>query len=294
MLRRIVQFVVCATAAVGSVYSYTTRCSSSTSNHAQLQRRCTTQIVASSRVPRVPSITTSPTSIQSATWRTTRMRARGFSQLDSESEEKDPCAHPCRSPFTSTDDEENLDLDRREALFAALGAVWALTGVGGGVLFPPGAAHAVYGTDARIELPNPYQALADRATKQCLVESLGNRECLVYADDANKLYQGANTVELIGRIDKAAAALATIPELNESRKWSQITGVMAGPMGELVRNMGQVADLTENADAARQLVAATKKNLYALQDGVNRKDQKLVLQYHAAVTNNLVAFVKAL
>ena len=281
--RVVVQFVVCATAAfLGSVDSYCG--SSSTRNSKAPQRRLLTTTQQQAAAEQQPS------GIQSATWRTNRMRASVVSQIDWESDE-DPWEHPCRPPLA--DDEENLDLDRREAVFAALGAVWALTGVGV-MLLPAGAAHAVYGTDARMELPNPYQALADRATKQCLVESLGNRECLVYADDANKLYQGANTVELIGRIDKAAAALATIPELNESRKWSQITGVMAGPMGELVRNMGQVADLTENADAARQLVAGTKKNLYALQDGVNRKDQKLVLQYHAAVTNNLVAFVKAL
>jgi len=59
--------------------------------------------------------------------------------------------------------------------------------------------------------------------------------------------------------------------------------------------MGQVADLSENnAEEARKIVASTKKNLYAIQDGVNRKDQEMVLKYHTAATNDLVAFVKAL
>lgn len=222
--------------------------------------------------------------------RTTLLMQSKLPYQETEDHENHRCLHPCPEP-----DDDNIDLDRREAAFAALGALWAVSGgVGASLLFPSGA-RAVYGSDAKLELPNPYQQLADRATKQCLVESLGNRECMVYADDvSNFLYQGADAQALLGRIEKASAALATIPVLNESRKWSQITGVMTGPCGELIRTMGQVADLSENADAARQIVASTKKNLYAIQDGVNRKDQELVMKYHTATTNDLVAFVKAL
>ena len=200
----------------------------------------------------------------------------------------DRCYHPCPDP------EEDVDLDRREAVFAALGALWAATtGIGTSLLLPD-SAQASYGDDAKIELPNPYQQMADRASKQCLVESLGNRECLVFADEANRLYRGADTAALLTRVEKAAAALQTVPELCEARKWSQITGVLTGPMGDLIRTMGQMADLSENADAARGVVATTKKDLYALQDGVSRKDQALVSKSQQAATNDLVAFVKAL
>lgn len=44
----------------------------------------------------------------------------------------------------------------------------------------PQPAAAVYGVDAKMSFPDPIQGLADRNGKQCLVESLGNRECLVY------------------------------------------------------------------------------------------------------------------
>jgi len=205
-----------------------------------------------------------------------------------EDDDDERWVHPCPEP------EDDVDLDRREAAFATLGALWATTGVGTSILFPE-SAQAVYGSDAKIELPNPYQQLADRASKQCMVESLGNRECLVYAEDAASfLYQGADNQALLERIEKASTALATIPAMNDSRKWSQITGVLTGPCGELIRTMGQIADLSENSDAAKKLVATTKKDLYAMQDGVGKKDQSLVSKYHTAATNDLVAFVKAL
>ena len=44
----------------------------------------------------------------------------------------------------------------------------------------PSVANAVYGSDAKMTFPDPIQSMSDRAGKQCLVESLGTRECLVY------------------------------------------------------------------------------------------------------------------
>jgi hypothetical protein len=167
------------------------------------------------------------------------------------------------------------------------------------VALSPQVTHAEYGVDAKIELPNPYQQLADRSSKQCLVESLGNRECLVYADESSLfLYRGADAQVLLGRIERASAALATVPTLVESKQWSKVTGILTGPMGELIRTMGQVADLSNengtNNNSAREQIKKVKVDLYAMNDGVGRKDQGMVLRYHAAATNDLVTFIKAL
>ena len=197
----------------------------------------------------------------------------------------DPCA-----PLDQKDDEP---LDRREAAFAMLGTVWAAGALPTTLLFPT-SAHAAYGDEPKIALPNPYQAMADRATKQCLVESLGNRECLVYADDANKLYQGADSRMLLERIEKASVALASIPALAEQKKWSQVSGVMTGPMGELIRNMGLLADLSENPAAAKGKIKQVKTDLYAISGAVERKDGVGVLKGHEAATADLVLFVKSL
>jgi hypothetical protein len=189
---------------------------------------------------------------------------------------------------------KDLTLDRREAAFAMLGTIWAAGAVPTALLFPE-AARATYGTDAKIQLPNPIESLTDRATKQCLVESLGTRECLVYAGDADSmLYKGADTQLLLQRIEQAASALATIPVLAVDKKWSQVTGILTGRMGELIKTMGQLADLSANSDAAKVKVKAMKTSLYAMSAAVDRKDQTTLLKSHAVATNELVAFVKSL
>lgn len=197
---------------------------------------------------------------------------------------RDRCRRVCAEP--------QIDpvQDRREALFASIGAVWAVTTT---AVQP---AVAAYGADAKIELPNPYQQMSDRATRQCLVESLGNRECLVYADQADKfVYKGVDSQALVSRIEKATTALASIPDYAEMKQWTKITGVLTGPMGELIRTMNQVADISEgNSGKAKEKVKLVKTDLYAMNDGVSRKDQKMVLKYHEAATNDLVAFLKLL
>ena len=200
-------------------------------------------------------------------------------------EEDEACFHMCPEP------ENDLLQDRREAVFAGLGALWAVTGVGTSILFSESAT-AEYGVDAKMELPNPYQQMADRASKQCLVESLGSRECLVYENDAgNKLYQGLDSNVLMQRIGTATTALTTIPALVDNKQWSKVTGVLTGPMGELMRTMGQ---LSATNTAAQGTVKLVKKDLYAMADAVSRKDGNAVLKYHTAATNDLAAFVKAL
>jgi len=179
-----------------------------------------------------------------------------------------------------------------------LGAVWATTSaIPTSMLFPrPERAEAATGDFANIVLPDVYQGMADRATKQCLVESLGNRQCLLYADDGAKIYQGADNQALLDRVDRASAALATLPELIEAKKWSKVTGVMTGPMGELVRTMGQLADLSSNEGGApaRQKIKALKNDLYAISAAVDRKDVAGAGKGHAAATDDLVAFLRAL
>lgn len=194
----------------------------------------------------------------------------------------DRCQHPC--PETTSSDD--VIMDRREAAYALLGQLWAVGIIPSAMAFP--------GAEAKIQLPNPIEAITDRSTKRCMVESLGNRECLVYEDPENKLYQGTEGRIWLDRIEKASSSFASIPDLVEAKKWSQVTGVMTGPCGDLIRTLGQLADNSENAIAAKQNVQQFKTNLYAIQAAVDRKQGDLVLKYHKAATQDLVAFVQSL
>ena len=184
-------------------------------------------------------------------------------------------------------------MDRREAFFSMLGMAWAAGSLPVSLLTPE-PAHATYGADAKIALPNPIESMTDRATKQCLVESLGTRECLVYADPENKLYKGADGQKLLERVDAASKSFTQLPALIENKKWSQVLGVMTGPMGELIRTMNQLVELSENKAIAKSKVGVVKTDLYAISAAVDRKQVDAALKAHQAATDHLVDFVKSL
>lgn len=213
-----------------------------------------------------------------------RKKARAESDDDRRRHGLDPCPEPDDDP----------SLDRREAAFAMLGRLWAAGALPAAVLSSNASpALAEYGADAKLSLPNPLEAMSDRVNKQCLVESLGNRECLVYMDPENKLYQGADAVALAERIEKCSEALATIPPLVEDKKWSKVVGVMTGPMGTLGATMDQLQKLS-GANGLADKAKKVKADLYAIAAAADRKQQDEALKYHKLATEDLIAFVKAL
>jgi hypothetical protein len=233
----------------------------------------------------------------------TRLQQLVHQKSDTGSNKKKECHMPCENLI-----DDNEDESRREALFSMVGALWAITGTSITIVSTSSSepAHAASGDFAKIELPNPYQALSDRATKQCLSESLGNRECLIYADDADKfLYKGLNGNALLQRLQISTEALEKIPSLIESKKWSQVTGVLTGPMGELLRTMNQVVEISSKAgdssDEASATLATTlraklndvKKDIYAMQAAVDKRQVDAALKYHAQSTLHLNEFIRA-
>lgn len=199
-------------------------------------------------------------------------------QVDSRQPRKN--CNPC-------EDIESDEVDRREAVFALVGAMI------GTLAYRPSAADA-YGQDAKMELPNVMEGITNRATKQCLVETLGNRECLVYLDPANKIYQGADVQVLLSRIETSTGALATIPDLIASKKWSSITGVLTGKMGTLMSTMNQLTKLTENEAKASDLLKSVKGDIIALSQFADRRQGDKALAAHKKATDDLVAFVESL
>ena len=136
--------------------------------------------------------------------------------------------------------------------------------------------------------------MTKRATQQCLVETLGNRECLVYLDPANKLYQNPEEAVLLERIEKASVALATIPELVGGKKWSKINGVLIGPLGELVLTMNQLVKLSENAEQASNYAKKVKLDIIEIGASAERRQGERIMEYHEKATADLVSFAKAL
>lgn len=161
--------------------------------------------------------------------------------------------------------------------------------------FNPLAAHAEFGTDAKMSFPDVLQGMNDRATKQCLVESLGNRECLVYMEDAEKfLYKGVDVSTLVERIQVTTKALEKIPPLVESKQWNAINGVLTGPLGQLSYTLTQITGVASNPKLAKDKAQIVKNDLFAMGTANTNKNGDEVLKYQQKAIEDLAVFLKSL
>lgn len=185
------------------------------------------------------------------------------------------------------DDDSSSMEDRREAVFAMMGSLWAASAVA----FPD-SAEATAGVDANMAFPDVVGGMNDRNTKQCLVESLGNRECLVYKEtDPDKLlYKGVNADVLVEKVQKATTALGQIPSLVEVKKWNEITGILTGPMGELSSALTMLA----GGDPSKIKLARTvKEDLFGMGTATTQRQPETILKYHALAIKDVAKFLEA-
>ncbi len=202
----------------------------------------------------------------------------------------------CFCPDAVDDEDSDILEDRRETIFALMGTLWAAGTLPASMLGQPSAAYAVYGSDAQMIFPDVVQGMSDRNTKQCLVESLGNRECLVYQEDEEKLlYKGADTQVLLNRIQLATRALEKeITPLVETKQWIKITGVLTGPMGQLSSTMTLLCKLADRPEEAKQKAQQVKNDLFAMGTATTNKSGEDVLKYQQLAIQDLAVFLISL
>lgn len=108
------------------------------------------------------------------------------------------------------------------------------------------------------------------------------------SDPSTYLYQGADREIQLKRILEAAQSLQKIPDISANKKWSQVQGILTGPLGTLVATMNAVAT-TKEAKAASQKV---KADLYTIGDAAVKKSATGCSQATDQALNDLKAFVK--
>lgn len=124
------------------------------------------------------------------------------------------------------------------------------------------------------------------------------------ADPSTFVYKGADRATQLQRIKDSIVALQQIPDIARNRKWSQVNGVLTGPLGTLVATMNQVISPTtettrsdfgsaplpnKEAKAASQKV---KADLYAISQAATQKNEGACIQATEAALQDLEAFVK--
>uniref|UniRef100_A0A7S2IIV0 Uncharacterized protein n=1 Tax=Helicotheca tamesis TaxID=374047 RepID=A0A7S2IIV0_9STRA len=119
-------------------------------------------------------------------------------------------------------------------------------------------ASAKYGDSTNIELPSYIDFLIEKNNAGKI-------------DQDKVLYKGADPVVLLKRLQEANTRLKEIPPLAADKKWSQIQGIVTGPLGTLSQTLNQIATPDSSAkvkDEAKKLKtvvidigqAASKKN----------------------------------
>jgi hypothetical protein len=169
--------------------------------------------------------------------------------------------------FRSVEPRCELNPSRRSVLsgFTAALAVVAL---------PVQPALADYGSSAPIQLPSYIDFLIEKSKT---------------VDPDSSLYKGADLQTQLGRMKKATIRLAEIPAIAEQKKWTQITGILTGPLGELLSTMTLVS---ANNEKAKEAAKKVKLDLYAIGAGASKKNEAACNQATQASLKDLEAFIK--
>ena len=158
-----------------------------------------------------------------------------------------------------------------------------IASVGTAVAIPsillPSAANAAAGASASIKMPN-------------YIDYLIEKNAQGMEDTADMLYKGPDMETQIRRIGEAANRLPEIATLAEDEKWSQVQGIITGPLGTLLSTMNSVASLagTKEATAAAKVV---KADLFEISAAATKKDSATSIKFAKKAEVDLEKFVKA-
>lgn len=168
-----------------------------------------------------------------------------------------------------TDNHENDNPKRRSLLMASVtGLSLLIQGVSPAV--------AKYGASSNMEVPNYIEYLLEKN------ESL---------DTEKVLFKGADPAILLKRLQEAKIRLGEIPNLAEEKKWSQIQGIITGPLGTLAMTINQIAtpdSSTKVKDASKKV----KSDVIAIGQAASQKNGAACTEKALVASNDLEAFVK--
>jgi hypothetical protein len=136
------------------------------------------------------------------------------------------------------------------------------------------AAHAAYGDSSNIALPSYIDFLIEK-----------NKQ----VDPSTFLYQGADRDVQLQRIATAVSKLQTIPNFAQSKKWSQVQGVITGPLGTLIPTMNQIGGANKEAQS---IISKVKVDLFSIGQCSTTKNESACLAATATTLNDVADFVK--
>jgi len=151
-----------------------------------------------------------------------------------------------------------------------------------GIILSPGRAAAYSNEDgsANLKLPN-------------YIEFLIEKNKLV--DEDSILYKGPNSQVQLQRLADAAVRLDAIPALAADKKWSQVQGILTGPLGTVLQTMTQVTSSSSNKTAQKAAKASLntfKSDLLAIGEAASKRTVDPCIEATEKASLDLEAFIK--
>lgn len=169
--------------------------------------------------------------------------------------------------------EEEIMVSPRTARRAFLGGAGALVGV---MAFQVPAV-AKYGDSSNMELPNYIEFLMEKNAQGITTKTA--------------LYKGVDPVVLLQRLQDANNRLQDIPKLATEKKWSQVQGLLTGPLGTLSQTINQIA----TPDSGKDVQAAAKKlkaDLIDIGQSAAKKNAEACIAKAGQATKDLTSFLE--
>lgn len=147
----------------------------------------------------------------------------------------------------------------------------------------PFSASAKYGEGTSMELPSYIDYLIEKNTA---------------ADSSNALYKGADPATVLKRLAESERRLGEIGDLAEKKKWSEINGLITGPLGTLSSSMSQVVSIASASGASKktkqieQAVKKVKADVFAIGQEANRKNAEGCSQQAQLASKDLKALLE--
>mmetsp|Transcript_9615 Transcript_9615/g.20834 ORF Transcript_9615/g.20834 Transcript_9615/m.20834 type:complete len:253 (+) Transcript_9615:158-916(+) len=147
-------------------------------------------------------------------------------------------------------------------------------------LATPFSASAKYGEGTSMELPSYIDYLIEKNTA---------------AENSNALYTGADPATVLRRLADSESRLGEIRGLAEQKKWSQISGIITGPLGTLLSTMNQIVSIVSSSPAAspkktkqvQDTVKKVKADIFAIGQAASKKDPDGCTKQAAMASNDL-------
>ncbi len=131
---------------------------------------------------------------------------------------------------------------------------------------------AKYGTSSTMELPNYIEYLVEKNEQ---------------GDNSQALYKGVDPVVLLRRLQDASNRLQEIPALAATKKWSQVQGLLTGPLGTMSQTLNQFGD-PKVQGASKKL----KADLIAIGQAASKKNEQECIAMAEQASNDLKMFLE--